>query len=135
MVTHYFAFVNDECLTNKISKEKCQLLLDRKPIPKHIIIDLDLPKAPKSTLPNNCDYIFASDGSSNTSPWNESWVLPIELKSSNDSIGKIEAQLKSGAEIVQRFIPPNTNVTFRPVVAVGKGFHRNDKKKVKSNKN
>ena len=134
MVIGYFAYVNNQCLTKKIRKENCQLLLDKNAMPNHIIIDLDDPKAPKSTHPNKCDYIFACDGDGNISPWNKSWVLPIELKSSYDSIGKIEAQLKSGAAIIQKFIPPNTDVEFRPIVALGKGLHRNDEKRLSRTK-
>lgn len=134
MVTGNFTSVNNQCLTNKISKGKCQLLLDRKSIPNHIIIDLDDPKAPKSTHPNKCDYIFASDGSGNIGPWSKSWVLPIELKSSNDSIAKIEAQLKSGAALIQEFIPPNTSVWFRPIVALGKGLHRDQERRLSRTK-
>lgn len=134
MVTSYFASVNNQCLANKISKEGCQLLLDKKSIPNHIIIDLDHPTAPKSTLPNKCDYIFASDGSGNISPWNEPWILPIELKSSDDSITKIEAQLKSGTAILQRLIPPNTTVKFRPIVALGRGLHRSKEKQLSRTK-
>lgn len=112
----------------KISKEGCQLLLDSKSMPNHIIIDLDHPTAPSSTLPNKCDYIFASDSSGNISPWSKPWILPIELKSSDASITKIEAQLKSGTAIIQKVISPNTSVKFRPVVALGKGLHRNKKR-------
>ena len=134
MVTGYFASVNNQCLTNKISKEKCQLLLGKNAIPNHIIIDLDDSKAPKSTHLNNCDYIFASDGDGNISPWDKSWVLSIELKSSYDSIGKIEAQLKSGVAIIQKFIPPNTSVRFRPIVALGKGLHRDQERRLSRTK-
>ena len=134
MVTGYFASVNNQCLTNKISKEKCQLLLGKNAMPNHIIIDLDDPKAPKSTHPNKCDYIFACDGDGNIGTWSKSWVLPIELKSSNDSITKIEAQLKSGTAIIQKFIPPNTSVWFRPIVALGKGLHREEKRRLSRTK-
>lgn len=53
---------------------------------------------------------------------------PIELKSSDASITKIEAQLKSGTAIIQKVISPNTSVKFRPIVALGKGLHRNQKR-------
>lgn len=123
MINQLESKVEPDCIVTKIDKDGCKLTLE-KVMPVHLIIDLDKPNAPIS--PNStkiCDILFfsekGSDASSQEEPWHTHWAVPVELKSGGASITTVYEQLLGGAKVVDKMLPTNYQLSFRPILALG----------------
>lgn len=109
--------VPKECLTRTYSRDGCSVRLTDAPA-EHVTVDLDCPALPLPAGKKRCDFVFvgedARDGRS------DAWVAPIELKSGAFSASTVVAQLQTGADLADQWLPANAMFNFVPVVAHGR---------------
>ena len=109
--------VPKECLTRTYSRDGCSVRLTDAPA-EHVTVDLDCPALPLLAGKKRCDFVFvgedARDGRS------DAWVAPIELKSGAFSASTVVAQLQTGADLADQWLPANAMFNFVPVVAHGR---------------
>ena len=106
-----------ECLTRTYARDGCSVRLTDAPA-EHVTVDLDCPALPLPAGKKRCDFVFvgedARDGRS------DAWVAPIELKSGAFSASTVVAQLQTGADLADQWLPANAMFNFVPVVAHGR---------------
>ena len=119
--------VSDECFDTKCNKEGCLLTLVNVPRP-FLLIDMDHEKAPIDKQDQNrCDYIFVSDDGA--------WTAPLELTRGKLEASKVVPQLKAGAKVVERIVPPRARVQFRAIAIYGGEFRRAERDKLNQKTN
>ena len=121
MAVEYFNSINSACRVRQIKEKTCSVALDTDNIPKHIIISMEHEKSPIPANKSRCDYIFASDSSNKNDIWQNSWVVPIELKSGTFDPSTVVKQLQSGADFVKDTICKNCKSNFMPLLVHGPG--------------
>ena len=60
--------------------------------------------------------------------------MPMELKAGEVKASEVAAQLRAGAELAGRLVPPDAKIRFRPVVASGK-IHKDEQRKLRRSPN
>ena len=119
--------VPDCCHTKQCNKDKCSVRLKGAP-PNRLIVDMDC-EALGLTNKTRCDYLFVSEGDKTT------WVAPIELKGGKvGSITRVANQLRGGAELAAKLLPPGLEIEFVPVLAHKRSIHKVDRKKLRKEK-
>lgn len=115
------------CHATRCNKDGCRVGLQGAPR-ERIIIDMDCEALPIPPNQKRCDYLFVGEESNTT------WVVPIELKSGGLKANEVLEQLKEGISMADMLLPQRTSFQFVPVLAHGKGIHRNELKKLRSGK-
>ena len=115
------------CHATRCNKDGCRVGLQGAPR-ERIIIDMDCEALPIPPNQKRCDYLFVGEESNTT------WVAPIELKSGGLKANEVLEQLKEGISMADMLLPQRTSFQFVPVLAHGKGIHRNELKKLRSGK-
>ena len=119
--------VPDCCHTKQCDKDQCSVRLNGAP-PNRLIVDMDC-EALGLTNKTRCDYLFLSEGDKTTS------VAPIELKGGKvGSITRVANQLRGGAKLAAKLLPPGLAIRFVPVLAHKRSIHRVDLKKLRKEK-
>ena len=88
----------DDCLTRTCNKDGCSLSLEQAP-KQRVIVDLDAPSLGIEDQPH-CDYLFVSDEPERV------FMAPIEFKTGSFSSSHVVDQLRQGAELANRYLPP-----------------------------
>ena len=116
--------VPDCCHATRCDRDQCKVRLDGTP-PNRLIIDMDC-KALGLGNETRCDYLFVSEEDKT------SWVAPIELKGGGvDSVTHLANQLRGGAELATKLLPPSLAFRFVPILAHKKSIHKIDLKKLR----
>ena len=108
-----------QCHVTRCRDGGCDLSMENAPAPRALIY-LEHTAAPVESNSPHCDYLFIGGGDSGNGPW----VAPIELTASAARVSKFLPQLRAGAKIADRLIPPGARVRFRPVAAYGGELRR-----------
>lgn len=111
--------VDQRCHTRSCGKEGCSVSM-KGVLADRVVIDLDcealgLPDGSRS------DYVFVGSDVDNT------YVVPIELKSGRFSASKVLDQLQGGADAADRWLPTQCEFDFVPVLVHGRGVHRRER--------
>ncbi len=95
--------------------------------PAHrVVVDLDCDRLNIAQTGKRCDYLFVGEEKG------VAYVAPIELKSGGFVSSSVLDQLQGGADIVASWLPPDSAFRFVPILAHGKGVHREDLKTLRS---
>jgi len=79
-----------------------------------VLVDLDDPGSPATPGVTKCDYLFFGAAASDRLKF-----APIELKGGNPQANVAVPQLRSGARMAERLLPPDADILFQPVVGYG----------------
>lgn len=74
--------------------------------------ELDTPAGLVGRHNKRCDFVFVAEEDAATV-----WAAPLELKSANFRASDVAAQLQGGAAALEKLIPREQAVRFRPVIA------------------
>ena len=119
--------VPDCCHTTQCNRDQCSVRLNGTP-PNRVIVDMDC-AALGLNNETRCDYLFVSEEDKTT------WVAPIELKGGKvGSVTRVANQLRGGAELAAKLLPPGLAIQFVPVLAHKRSIHRVDLKKLRKEK-
>ena len=105
--------VPKQCVTGKYAKDGCSISMAGAPA-SHVTVDMDC--AALSLQGKRCDLLFVGEDG------DDAWVAPIELKSGAFSVSSVAAQLQSGANLADQYLPASTRFHFVPVIAHGHGI-------------
>lgn len=108
--------VPKECLTRTYARDGCSVRLTDAPA-EHVTVDLDCQALPLPTGKKRCDLVFV--GEETRDGRSDIWVAPIELKSGAFRASTVVAQLQTGADLADQWLPANAMFNFVPVVAHG----------------
>ena len=89
-----------------------------------VIVDMDCAALAIPAGKARCDYLFIGERG------NDVWVTPIELKSGTVRGGDVVKQLEGGAGVAES-LPVGNPVRFVPVLAHGKGVHRQQRQSLR----
>ena len=129
LVERVRATIDPKCLVKRgLNKSGCRLLMAH--VPAHrLIVDFDRPGSPLSAGATRCDYlVLAEDGREHN------WVAILELKRGALHADQAVRQLKAGARVAEKLIPPDEAVAFRPVVASRK-VSKHERRKLRDRNN
>ena len=115
------------CRVTRCNKKGCRVGLKGAPR-KHVLIDMDCDALQIPGGQKKCDYLFVGEENNTT------WVVPIELKGGGWKASEALEQIEEGVKMADRWLPQGTSFQFVPVLAHGKGTHRNELKKLRSGK-
>ena len=119
--------VPDCCHTTQCNRDQCSVRLDGTP-PKRLIVDMDC-EALGLNNETRCDYLFVSEEDKTI------WVAPIELKGGwIGSVTRVANQLRGGAGLATKLLPPGLAFRFVPILAHKKSIHRLDLKRLRREK-
>ena len=119
--------VPDCCHAARCNRDRCRVRLDGTP-PNRLIVDMDC-EALGINNETRCDYLFVGEESRTT------WVAPIELKGGEvGSVTRVANQLRGGAKLAEKLLPPGLTFRFVPVLAHKKPIHRVDLKQLRREK-
>lgn len=124
-MTELVASVRDQvargCVVSRRRKEGCSVSLQGAPAIR-LIIDCDKPGGPLQQNETRCDYLFFGQDSGQAD-----WVVALELKGRAMDASVVIGQLQAGARAAERPVPPDSSVTFRPIVA-SKGGRKTERR-------
>ena len=86
-------------------------------------LDCDAPQSRQQG--KRCDYLFVGEEAETA------WVVPIELKSGGFKATAAAEQLRGGAALAASWLPDGA-FNFVPVLAHGRGIHRRELNKLRS---
>ena len=115
--------LSPDCIVTRCREEGCSVNIRSSPRPS-ILIDMN--KALTNANETKCDFVFVGGS-------DESWVVPIELKSGKAESSEVVEQLEAGARFADRIIPKEVPVRFRLVVA-SRGIKRQQANELKRSK-
>lgn len=121
LVRHVRRKIPKTCHDTKLSKDGCQIALTGIDA-NRVIVDMDCNDLDVAKDQSRCDYLFIGEGN---------WVVPMELKRGNIQADEVTKQLRAGAAFAERIVPPETDISFRPVVAYGGKLHRSQSEALK----
>ncbi len=117
------------CHATRCEKDGCSLRMNGAP-KSRVIVDLDCEASQVQDSGKRCDYLFV--GKEDDGGHDRVWVAPIELKSGAFRPRAALEQLEGGADMADGWLPHDLVFEFVPVLAHGKGLHRNDLKRLRS---
>ena len=92
-----------------------------------VLIDLDDPASPTGGTGARCDYLFIGSG--------RNLVAPLELKDGRPRASTVVKQLRAGARIAERLIPPDgIRIDFRPVI-ISRGMSKHERDEFAKSRN
>ena len=119
--------VPSECHARRLRKEGCAVSL--KGIAKtRVVVDLDCDALDLAPEGKRCDYLVVGKES------DAAWVAAVELKGGAFKAGPVVEQLQGGADASNQWLPAGSGFQFVPVLAHGRGVHREDQKTLRSRK-
>lgn len=121
LVRHVRRTIPKTCHDTKLSKNGCQIALTGIDA-NRVIVDMDCNDLGIAKDQSRCDYIFIGEGN---------WIVPMEMKRGNIQADEVTKQLRAGAAFAERIVPPETDISFRPVVAYGGKLHRSQSEALK----
>ena len=113
------------CHATRCDRDGCRVDLKGAP-KKRVIIDMDCEALPIPANKKRCDYLFVGEDPNTT------WVIPIEMKSGGLRASEVLGQLEEGVRVANMWLPQGNSFQFVPVLAHGKGIHRNELKILRS---
>lgn len=120
--------IPDGCRTNHCDRDGCKVRLDGAPH-ERVVIDMDCGELQIQDAQPRCDYLFIGEQDNTT------WVAPVELKSGRvGSVTAVKSQLDGGAKAANDWLPRDIPFQFIPILAHGKGIHRDDLRKLRGGK-
>ena len=93
-----------------------------------VVVDTDCNALDLGPASKRCDYLFVGE------ELNAAWVAAIEHKSGSFKAGRVVEPLQGGANVADKWLPAGSSFQFVPVLAHGKGVHRNDQRTLRSRK-
>ena len=112
---------NPLCHTVNCQDSGCALVMAGAPEP-YVLISLEHSDAPVPAGQQHCDYLFVGGDDEGGGPW----VAPVELTTGRKRASEFLAQLRGGAAVAGRLLPPGTPSRFNPVAAYHRALHRDD---------
>lgn len=107
--------VPSKCQVRRCDGDECSLLINGD-IDEYVLINVDCGSLGIPRDQHKCDYILvAKAGKLN-------WVAPIELKSGRFNGQHVVRQLRSGASIADRWLPPGAVFRLVPILAHKRDF-------------
>ena len=116
-----------QCHAKRLRKEGCSVSMEGISVAR-IVVDLDCNELDLAPASKRCDYLFVGE------ELNAAWVAAVEHKSGGVDEGQVTQQLQGGANAADKWLPAGSSFQFVPVLAHGKGVHRNDQKTLRSRK-
>lgn len=111
------------CQIAKCDRDRCSLSLHGAPDAR-VIIDMDCKELGLTDV-TRCDFLFVGDGTSGVC------IVPIEFKGGALSGSHVVDQLQKGTEHVSNLLPHTSEFRFMPILAYGKGLHREETKRLR----
>jgi len=107
--------IDPRCLAKgRPRKEGCDVRMTDAPAPR-LVIDFDRPGSPAAGDDVRCDYlVIAEDGDG------EGLAVALELKRGQFRAKQTARQLQAGAVAVERLVPADRKIRFRPVAVSGR---------------
>ena len=115
------------CHTRRCEKDGCRVDLKGAP-PVRVIVDMDCDALRIPDERKRCDYLFVGEG------YDATCVAPIELKSGRLSASAVLEQIEGGIRMADAWLPRGIPFRFVSVLVHGKKLHRNDRKRLLSQK-
>ena len=94
----------------------------------HVLVDLDCDTLQNRHQGKRCDYLFVGEDTERV------WVVPIELKSGRFKAGEVAEQLRGGAALAGSWLPDGSSFRLVPVLACGRGIHKQELKTLRAEK-
>ena len=123
------AKTDKRCHANKCEDSGCSLSMSGAPSPG-ALISLEHPAAPIVAGQSHCDFLFVG-GRDEDRPL----VAPIELTTGKKSASEFLRQIRGGASVADKLLPPGVAFRFRPVAAHRRGLAREEVRKLRLREN
>lgn len=114
-----------KCHADICEDSGCSLSMSGAPSPG-ALISLEHPAAPVEVGRPRCDFLFVG-GRDEDHPL----VAPIELTTGKKRASEFLKQIRGGASVADRLLPPGVAFRFRPVAAHRRGLAREEVRKLR----
>ena len=117
-----------QCHADKCEDSGCSLSMSDAPTPG-ALISLEHPAAPVAFGQSHCDFLFVG-GHDEERPL----VAPIELTTGKKRVSVFLKQIRGGASVADRLLPPGVAFRFRPIAAHKRGLGRGRVAELRANR-
>lgn len=104
--------VSDRCRVHDCNRDGCSISV-KTAASRKVIIDLDCDALRIPPDQKRCDHVFIGEKNK------KSWIVPIELKSGGFNAAGVVDQLQGGANVAEKWLPPEVDFLFVPVLVHG----------------
>lgn len=120
--------VFDRCHVHDCNRDGCSISVNTAASRK-VVIDLDCAELRIPSGQKRCDHVFIGEKN------RKSWIVPIELKSGGFDAAVVVGQLQGGADVAEKWLPPEVDFLFLPVLVHGtRGVSRKQDAEFRSTK-